>query len=231
MQTKRHASKKVLVSILALFALVFTAFTAAHATTIVETASIPYTGTDWSNSLSFGLFNSSLGTLTGVTLVLTSDLSTVITVTNGDTSPSTGSAYTYVVTTVTGSGITIAPLTNVSPPTPAGIWSTAYNYSLAAGANSTSGTLTGTATSNNSYTSGLSAFTGVGDLTLPASVVAHTALYNTGGNSTESQVTNADLYGTLTYTYTPAPVPLPSALLLLGPGLFGLAGLRRKFKG
>jgi len=46
----------------------------------------------------------------------------------------------------------------------------------------------------------------------------------------ENQANTADVYGRFTSENVPAPVPEPATMLLLGSGLVGLAGLRKKFK-
>jgi hypothetical protein len=205
-----------------LFALLIVAG-AANADTITLNSNISFTTTDWSNSLSFAQFNSSLGTLTGVSLVLNSTIYTTLTVTNNAGSASSGNAYTQVNVTVT--GLTINPLTNNA--FLGGIWTSPYAYNLGAGGSTTSGILTGTATSSNSYSTNLSQFIGAGNILLPASTYTQTVLQNNGGNTTAGQSTTADLSGILTYTYT--SVPVPSTVLLLGPAFFGLAAIRKRF--
>jgi len=53
----------------------------------------------------------------------------------------------------------------------------------------------------------------------------------TGGNGQYSGNQNFSAHGTIayvTYEFDPHPVPLPAAVWLLGGGLVGLAGLKRK---
>ena len=68
----------------------------------------------------------------------------------------------------------------------------------------------------------LAEFNGPGTISLPASTYTETWLGNTGGNSVESQVTDASLTGSVTYTYN--AVPEPSTLALLGVGAISLLG-------
>ncbi len=241
MQVKRHISKKVSIFLLSVSALVLAAFTSAHADSISFTTStpIPSTLTDWTSALTFQQFNPSLGTLTSVTLDLSSTMSTILTVTNvGSTLPSNGTAKTEVlIAVVDPSGIigtlpTYTPYP-IAPSNPQlNYLSTGFSYSnLAAGGTVTSGTLTGSSGNvSNSYTTPglLAEFTGAGSISLPAGTLTYTTLSNSGGNTESSQVTYTGLTGTVIYTYT--PVPLPSALLLLGPGLLGLVGIRRKYR-
>ena len=236
---KRHISKRVSILLLSVSVLVIAAFTTAHADSISFTTSTPIapTLTDWTSSLTFQQFNPSLGTLTGVTLDLSSSLSTTLTVINVDsTVPSKGSAKTEVlVSVVDPNGI----IGNLPPYTPTNLasnpqldyLSTGFSYSnLAAGTQVTSGLLSGTGSSANTYTTPglLAEFTGAGSIALPAGTQTYTDLANSGGNTESAQVTYAGLTGTVTYTYT--PIPLPPALLLFGPGLLGLVGVRRRYR-
>ena len=184
---------------------------------ITTSTPIPLTLTDWSGSLSFSQFNPSLGTLTAVELAFSGGLQTQLTVTNNSDSALSGNATTEVQITVqdAGSNLTAPELS---------IYSTAYSYSLGAGDNTTSPVLTGSDSSDNTYTLGavLSEFTGLGTISLPASTFTQTLLANTGGNTAASQATDANLTGTVTYTYTPVVTPEPSCVVLLGIGAFGL---------
>jgi hypothetical protein len=230
MQTRHHRLKKVSVLLLGLSVLLLTVFTTAHADTISFTTSTPIvsTLTDWTSSLAFQQFNPSYGTLQSVELDLRSGLQTTLTISNlPGAGSATGNAKTEVQVSVVDSGnyITDQPQIDFNSP--------AYAYTgLAAGDSTTSGLLTKTGTSSSVYTlaSLLAEFTGAGNISLTASTFTQTLLANTGGNTSASQVTNAGLTGDVIYTYTPpASVPLPSALLLLGPGLIGLVGLRKRY--
>ena len=164
------------------------------------TTPIAATATDWTNSLSFPKFNTSLGTLTSVRVQLSGSITTVITVTNSAATPSNGDVQTRVRFTVSTAGNT---LTNNVP----SVLSDAFTYNLVAGGSVTTGALVKSGTSDNSYVAAgiLSEFTGTGSIVLPARTATVTVLSNTGGNTTAAQVTSASLTGTVTYTYTPLP--------------------------
>jgi hypothetical protein len=185
---------------------------------------VPSTRTDWSSSLSFPQFDSSLGTLMSVTLDLSGSLSTTITVTNTDSENGcAGNAKTEVQIAVQDAGLNLsaAELVLISP---------AYDYSLQeAGISgpSSSGLLTETGNDGgNTYTAPavLSEFTGPGTIGLPASTSTQALLANSGGYAVETRVTDAALTGSVTYDYTPAGVPEPSTLALLGVGVVVLLG-------
>jgi hypothetical protein len=182
------------------------------------TTPIPSTLTDWIGSLAFPMFDSSLGTLTSVKLDLTGNFSTVITVTNIGTSSSTGTAKTEVAVTVQDGG------NNLLVPE-LDMFSSNFSFTnLPAGQSVTSGTIIKSGSSSDIYTlpAVLAEFTGPGTIVLPASTYTQTWIAYNGGNSNATQVTNAQLTGSVTYTY--APVPEPSTFALFGIGAFGLLG-------
>jgi hypothetical protein len=182
---------------------------------------VPSTLTDWSASLSFPQFNSSLGTLTSVELQLSSSLTTTLTITNASSDPSSGSADTELQVTIQDAGNHLnAPEIDLI--------TSDYGYSLGAAEQITSGLITKSGSSDVTYTAAtiLSEFTGGGGILLPASTFTQTLLANTGGNTAAEQVTDASATGTVIYTYTPNPEPASAGLL--AAGLLGLVGLCRR---
>ena len=182
------------------------------------TTPIPATSTDWSSTLSFPQFNPSLGTLEKVQIDLSGSMSTVLTITNEATISSSGNARTEVLITVQDAG------NNLNAPE-LDLMNTAFSYSLGPHQSVSSGTRTKSGSSSDQYTDGavLTEFTGTGAILLNAGTFTQTLLANTGGNTSSSQVTNAQLTGTVTYYYL---IPEPTTMALLGLGTLGL--LRRK---
>lgn len=176
---------------------------------------IPLTLTDWSSSLDFPKFNSALGTLTSVRIELDGYLETTIDVENLAASPSSGNVKTEVQFTVQDGGNNlIDPVIDLLSP--------AFNYALNPGDSTTSGLLTKSGSSDDTYVAPavLAAFNGPGTITLSASTFTQTLLANTGGNTSADQVTEASLTGQVTYTYN--PVPEPATIVL---GAFAAVGL------
>jgi len=178
------------------------------------TTPIAPTLTDWAGSLQFQKFNSALGNLTMVQIDLTGSMTTVLTVTNvSSTLPSSGIAESELQITVQDSG------GNLNVPE-IDLLSSAFTFSnLGAGQTVVSGNLTSSGSSSKQYTAAavLAEFTGLGTIVivLPASTFTQTSIGYTGGNTLASQVTSAQLTGTVTYSYE---VPEPATMLLLGLG-------------
>lgn len=81
------------------------------------------------------------------------------------------------------------------------------------------------------YPSYLSYFTGTGTVDVPA-VTEVDLQGHFDGNAPLSQTTNATVTATVTYTYTPAssPIPEPADIAVFGIALAGLGFVRRKLK-
>jgi len=201
--------------------------------TVSYTNSIALSLTDWTNSVSFTKFNPSLGVLHSMSVTLNNGLSTIISVTNGALSSSSGTAKTTIDFNLDagsynlfGGGSQANGAPNVDEYNSPG-----YGYSLDPGAGTTSGVLTKT----HSYTGSsitdsttLDAFTGTGSVDLTAWTFTQTDLANSGGNTAESQITEASADYIVTYDFTPAPAPEPSAVAMLGAGLAGLGMIFRR---
>lgn len=201
--------------------LLIVSLAAARAATVSygPISAIPDSTTDWTKSLDFPKFNPALGTLSKVELSITGEIKTTVTVTNNASSASDGNAKTHVTVTVQD------PLTllSVMPD----IYSPPFDYTLAAGASTTSGLLTKSETKSDNWTSAaiLTEFTGAGNITLSAVTFTETVLANNGGNTYASQVTDANATGLVTYYYA---VPEPSGIMALLTGLGGLLGVGLK---
>jgi len=204
--------KKFVLCLFVLCVLPGMSFAALLSGPFTTTTPIASTLTDWSSSLQFPKFNSALGNLTMVQIDLTGSMTTVLTVKNvSSTLPSSGNAKTEIRMTVQDSG------GNLNFPE-IDLLSSAFAYhNLGAGQTVTSGNLTINGSSSDQYTAAavLAEFTGPGTIALPANTFTLTWLTNTGGNTVASQVTSAQLTGTVTYSYE---VPEPATMLLLSLG-------------
>lgn len=183
---------------------------------------VPSARTDWTSSLLFPKFDSSLGTLLSVQLAITASYDTVLTVTNTSPSGSSGWAKTELLLSVQNAGgALVEPVLDMltSP----------YTFSLGPGQSVTSGTIHKQATSSDTYTAPdiLAAFTGPGIITLNASTLTNALLGYTGGNTNASQTTYASVTGKVTYNYTTVP-ELPASLLACIPAIGALVGRLRR---
>ena len=204
---------------------------AAKADSIVSyTNTIPSTLTDWTNVVSFTKFNPALGTLQSVYVQVGSAFSTTLGVTNTGTSASSGSAQTTLTlnlndtTGVFGYGTGVQSLGNYS--------SSSYGYSLSAGQGTASGLIN--AHNNDLADNGtttdstiLSDFTGTGTVDETAWTFTQTFIGNSGGNTSSSQVTDANAKFIITYDYI-VPAPEPSTFAMIGSGLAGLGLMIRR---
>lgn len=184
----------------------------------ITTTPISSTLTDWTGSLSFPQFSPSSGTLLSVQINLSGSMNTVLTITNSSPEASSGTGKTELQFTVQDSGSNLVNPVMV-------LFSPDFSYNLGSGLSTTSGTLTESGTSSDTYTNStvLAEFTGAGTISLNAGTFTQTWLTNTGGNTFASQVTDAQLTGTVIYNY----VPEPATIMLLGLGALTLRGRKK----
>ncbi|MGV7206333.1 choice-of-anchor E domain-containing protein [Oxalobacteraceae bacterium A2-2] len=198
---------------------------AMAATKVVDLSSIASTKTDFSGVLSFSGFDSALGTLTGVTVNLYSDVSGTVRLTNYNT-------YSVTTTPAVDAALSLSLLNAGSYTSLAtgGLYS--GNVTLTAAGTSgakvtTPGSLTlhGTET----VTTGLDSFLSSSPLSAYVKVNAVSSVAG-AENVLSTFRTSGTAYGTVTYTYTAAPVPEPETygMLLAGLGLMGVVARRKR---
>jgi hypothetical protein len=200
---------------------------AANATVISGGSfSNPLQTTEISQTGTLAKFDSNLGHLTSLSLTLTGDLSTIITLKNNATQTQTAKSTTSVDLFF---GSTEGALAILFANPVVSLTGTTGFQTLASGASVTLGPLTNNGswvltTSNAAALAALSALGG-GTFGLDCHSISGVAVSGGGGNVASSQATQAACGASLSYTYD---VPEPDALALVGLALAGIALVTRR---
>lgn len=207
----------------------------ANANTISYSGSYGPAATDWNNgtqTVSINKFNSSLGVLTGVSVVVSETVasgSLTVTPTNGSVTanPLTAGVAIAVINPFVSAGsctptLTFANCFSNFMTMVSAMTLSAPNVDITTATNfSTTGA---TATSTGANESDLSDYIGSGSITMELLTSTNlTGSFN--GNATLSQTTNDSATVTVTYTYS---TPEPASLSILGLGVATLGFLRRR---
>ena len=215
----------------------FLPFASAQASTLSYADSVALTTTNWSNTLSFSKFDSSLGTLTSIRF----DLSGVVQG-SGNAESLDSSASNVTLTLGSLLGLTRPDSSTLVVTNP--VFSQTFNFSAFDGSinfGGTSGGSTGSvsATGSNFFVSSSASdfalFSALGGGTINLGLNAVGASSGTGsGNLIQQFTTAASGVAKVTYTYTATTpttdVPEPASLALVCGGLGLLAARRRKHK-
>lgn len=200
------------------------------AATLTYTGSVSSTLTDWSQNIDITKFDTGLGTLTSIEIIMSGSATTSIFVQNGGEGASDGTVSTRVRWRLSDPGSFIGSSSttkiNMFLPDVDGA-----AYSLSSGDSVTLGNYSDIAVFSGTYTNGaLAEFStaGVGTISLLASTLTGTVLENNGGNTTAVQTTSASTDVTVVYHYDAVPEPGTYALLALGLGLGGVVYLRNR---
>lgn len=201
-----------------------------------------FAATDWDGStqnVTLPKFDSSLGTLTGISMSLYGNVTSFGSITNTGDAPATINEY---LATVSFRIYTPFSISGEAPPVDA---ITTYlvkadpllidvvPQTLAAGGVITFGSPTNvnnSATASAPITGSFVPYTGVGTLTFPLGALTQTTTTVTGGNLQLAQQTSGRALATITYTFDEVTVPEPASMALLGIGLFA-AGIARRRRG
>ncbi len=194
----------------------------ANAATVSFSDSLALSDVEISGVLSASKFDSSLGTLTGVTWEITGAIASILGVTNTGASPISGSAFTSVDFDVDSALLSLGASPDFN------VFGTTGLVSLGVGASALFPVTASTTISGSEAPT--SAFFGPGTVDLSFLTTTSFGGAGFGGDITISQATDAGLMFSITYEFTPfSTIPLPggAALLAGALALTGLVSLRR----
>lgn len=208
----------------------------AHAAVISFEAPLNLETTEINQSLSLNQFNSTLGTLDSISIELFGQAISTASITN-NAAQSQLFGFTSTLNLLFSGGplaeliqLPLFATSTITGADPLGRIAIAAGATYALDPVDVSKSLMVGVTEAN-----FGAFLGSGAITLNCESLVNNSNTGGGGNVSVTQATTAGCGAKVTYTYTestpptdPNPVPEPGSLALLGLGLMGLAGLRRK---